>query len=421
MSILYQPHFIPTCVWLIGGGGTGSRLMPMMAQLVKSCLNEHNPQGHLLACPIYVVDGDIVEDKNLIRQNFIQPDVGRNKAIVLAERYSQAFDLPIFASPHFLGRDLRQRVQFDNLPEDVDPSFEGSVVILGVDSARARRDILRYIFESPNSGLTESGNMLVIDAGNEDAFGQVTCWTPHAFVGVDSRGPATSAIVNRMPELYFHEERLPFIPMDLAHYANLGESTQELSCEALPQTLCVNSLAAINILRIMQNFFLVKPWPFKTLRFHMGGGDSTEMLSPQLLKEYVRKGYSTYSYLGDRGEAEYANGVSSWYRNRRIRDINGRSFAADLHKRAEAKYAEMGLKLGPNGEMITPPPAAPAPAPALPAADIPPLVETPAPKMPRSRTRPATAEVPPSPPPLVEVRLDAQPADDGPEDEDDQD
>jgi tRNA A37 threonylcarbamoyladenosine dehydratase len=33
-----------------------------------------------------------LETKNLIRQNFIRDDVGRNKAEVLAERYTELYD-----------------------------------------------------------------------------------------------------------------------------------------------------------------------------------------------------------------------------------------------------------------------------------------------------------------------------------------
>ena len=54
---------------------------------------------------ILVCDGDVVEEKNLIRQNFVEQDVGRNKAQVLAERYSAAFGIECEYIPRFVEND----------------------------------------------------------------------------------------------------------------------------------------------------------------------------------------------------------------------------------------------------------------------------------------------------------------------------
>jgi molybdopterin/thiamine biosynthesis adenylyltransferase len=40
---------------------------------------------------IYLVDDDVVEGKNLLRQNFISVDIGQYKARVLAQRYRKAY------------------------------------------------------------------------------------------------------------------------------------------------------------------------------------------------------------------------------------------------------------------------------------------------------------------------------------------
>ena len=40
-----------------------------------------------------ICDGDKVEPKNLVRQNFTEADLGENKARVIAERYSEVFGL----------------------------------------------------------------------------------------------------------------------------------------------------------------------------------------------------------------------------------------------------------------------------------------------------------------------------------------
>ena len=74
------------CIWtvsythlIIGAGGTGGYVIPHLYRI--SFAAERSMR-------ILVCDGDVVEEKNLIRQNFVEQDVGRNKAQVLAERLS---------------------------------------------------------------------------------------------------------------------------------------------------------------------------------------------------------------------------------------------------------------------------------------------------------------------------------------------
>lgn len=86
---------VPNNIMVFGCGGTGSRVVPTLSQLIKS-------QSWLINANIILIDGDEVEEKNTSRQNFIMQDVGQNKAKVLATRYSQAFDIPLRFYPHFI-------------------------------------------------------------------------------------------------------------------------------------------------------------------------------------------------------------------------------------------------------------------------------------------------------------------------------
>mgnify|MGYP002603657289 CR=1 FL=1 len=67
----------PVKIIVIGAGGTGGYVVPHLYRIGFS--SEHQIR-------IVVCDGDVVEEKNLIRQNFVHQDIGRNKAQVLAER-----------------------------------------------------------------------------------------------------------------------------------------------------------------------------------------------------------------------------------------------------------------------------------------------------------------------------------------------
>jgi PRTRC genetic system ThiF family protein len=71
-------------IYLIGCGGTGSFIAHVLAQLAAS------PRGEALQ-RVILVDPDLVEQRNIGRQNFAPADVGYPKAQVLALRYNLAF------------------------------------------------------------------------------------------------------------------------------------------------------------------------------------------------------------------------------------------------------------------------------------------------------------------------------------------
>lgn len=72
----------PVKIIILGAGGTGGYVIPHLYRIAFAA----DRQMRIIVC-----DGDVVEGKNLIRQNFVEQDIGRNKAQVLAERYSAAF------------------------------------------------------------------------------------------------------------------------------------------------------------------------------------------------------------------------------------------------------------------------------------------------------------------------------------------
>ena len=63
----------PVKIVIIGAGGTGGNIIPHLYRIAFSS-DRH--------CKIVICDGDIVERKNLIRQNFAACDIGENKAQV---------------------------------------------------------------------------------------------------------------------------------------------------------------------------------------------------------------------------------------------------------------------------------------------------------------------------------------------------
>lgn len=78
-----------------GVGGTGSNLIPFLAQAVASNKDKN--------INIILADGDIIEEKNLKNQKFTEKDIGKSKAEVLAERYKRIYpNLNIFYHSNYI-------------------------------------------------------------------------------------------------------------------------------------------------------------------------------------------------------------------------------------------------------------------------------------------------------------------------------
>lgn len=130
-------------------------MVPHIARLMSALEDREEKEVHLT-----LVDGDAVEPKNLVRQNFIERDLGKNKAEVLAARYSKAFRVDIkyydayIESPECLKRIFRN-------------FYYGIDILIGcVDNNRTRKIMHEYF-------MTTKTNIVYIDSGNENHDGQV--------------------------------------------------------------------------------------------------------------------------------------------------------------------------------------------------------------------------------------------------------
>lgn len=172
MSIQLYPNFLTTEIVVVGAGGTGARLVSKLSQfLVNNRMLPHHR--------ITLVDDDVVEEKNLLRQLFVAPDVGKHKAQVIAQRYNKGFGANIVPIIGRLGKpDAPSKVEagvtYYASPADIPHLVNAAnlVVMICVDKVSARRDIIRGIL---NSSVVD--RCLFFDAGNEATFGQVRVFT----------------------------------------------------------------------------------------------------------------------------------------------------------------------------------------------------------------------------------------------------
>jgi molybdopterin/thiamine biosynthesis adenylyltransferase len=265
----YKLHFIPTSFVIIGAGGTGGRLVPLLSQFLKTVTWINNSK-------MYVVDNDVVEEKNLARQNFIKLDLHKPKAVVLAERYSKAFDITILPVVKRLNNSASQILSETN---HVDKGIirvclddiNNAIIMLCVDSASARRDILNVMMAGGQK------NLLFLDAGNENDYGQIQLFTPTYPHVVKWKEEAVSGIGIPGMGIPF-DVNLPGIPFPLAFYDTLKDNDTR-SCADLDQTLAINALMATSMMGIIQNLIYNKSIPFNKMSVSLTFGSIPEMMT----------------------------------------------------------------------------------------------------------------------------------------------
>jgi len=144
---------------VLGCGGTGSMYIPRLAAYLKTVTE--------LDYTISIFDADIVEDKNLVRQNFTVNDIGKNKATVLAAKCNTVYGTNIIAFPKYVESPemLAELIGDGNYGS----SDSVSVIVGCVDTNAVRRMIHKFIQDNPTEKI------IWLDSGNEEFHGQVCC------------------------------------------------------------------------------------------------------------------------------------------------------------------------------------------------------------------------------------------------------
>jgi hypothetical protein len=288
----FRPGFIPSKFVIIGAGGTGGRLAPLLIQFLKAANWLHDPK-------VYIIDHDKVEDKNLIRQNFIKLDLGRPKAQVLAERYGRAFDIDVIPVVRKVDPLLRSGAGFYLTTDDAVTSrgirlhdMTNAIVFMCVDSMEARKAILSHF--AKNVGAP---NILVIDAGNENDYGQVLLYTP---VNLTAAGqyskPSSMTSISLENDILPIDVNIQVMPMPTQFYLETKDRVATASCAELDQTLAINALMATSMMGIAQNFLYSKPIQFNRLNVSLSNGAIPDYFSYKQFRESIHDSYDMNGY-----------------------------------------------------------------------------------------------------------------------------
>ena len=211
----------PVKVVMLGAGGTGGHIAPHLYRLL-----------YALERPVrfIICDGDVVEEKNLVRQNFIPADLGENKARVLAERYSTVFGMETEYVPSFVENEERLKGLLKpttyRTGAYLSMSVTEQVILIGAVDNNKSRQLCHKVFY-------QAKELIYIDSGNGEYTGQVVC-------GIRSGGRTLYRPVGAVyPDVLKETDKFP----------------TELSCAeasvSAPQSIAANITAATAVVDII--------------------------------------------------------------------------------------------------------------------------------------------------------------------------
>ena len=230
----------PVKVVMLGAGGTGGYVAPYLFRLL-----------HMLDRPVrfIICDGDIVERKNLDRQNFVEADLGENKARVLSERYSAVLGMKTEYVPNFIEMlpELMALLEPGEWESEDYPrkKIHEMVLLLGcVDNNRTR--------QLCHDAFKQSHDLIYIDSGNGMHTGQIVC-------GIRSGGRTIYRPVGAVfPEVLQDTDKFP----------------TELSCAeasvSAPQSIAANITAATAVVDMIYNILTVGETRVRQITFATG-------------------------------------------------------------------------------------------------------------------------------------------------------
>ncbi len=147
---------LDAAIVLVGCGGTGGFLADALCRLLVGC-----------AATLTLVDPDVIESHNVLRQNFARREVGQFKALALARRLAERYGREVCASVRPYDRETHA--------ECFAPPAALALLIGAVDNAAARRALAATLAGGRWHGAYGYPLQPIwwLDAGNGRNSGQV--------------------------------------------------------------------------------------------------------------------------------------------------------------------------------------------------------------------------------------------------------
>lgn len=210
-----NPH-----IYIIGAGGTGGFAVEYLTRLFSDSSQR---------VTIELYDGDILEIKNLKRQNFTMDELDVKKSTALINRLTNNVpEPPVFVDhpEYIVDKDAFMMDLMINTEDD-----ETAIVVLAVDNIATRRLINAAVAE-----VSDTLPLIVIDSGNHDQGGQVVLYANHPVTYKNMLGKEALVSLPTMLELY---PEIDIINSDADENPGLVENCAE-NAESKPQAMMAN-------------------------------------------------------------------------------------------------------------------------------------------------------------------------------------
>jgi PRTRC genetic system ThiF family protein len=300
-------------IHLIGCGGTGSWLAPHLARITKLLQEVHHTNVRLAFW-----DYDLVEEKNIFRQNFCEAEIGVNKAETLARRYGTAWGLEIVALPVPFSADAVYR---NNLGDRYGDSST-PVYITCVDKNAPRQDVAKacsqYFGWWLDCGNFKTAGQVSIGRGlpprelSPLRFPSMTTWTQ--LPSVQFPGILDEEVETR-------KEQLDYSGMSCADIALVDE-----------QGLSINHVIASTAAAMLMKLLVTKDLQYHCAYVSIDSGTTFVYNSPQILTNYLKQ----MEFVSVEGAQEYDDQEDMEQALLDGEDDDERLFEEDLPETAEA-------------------------------------------------------------------------------------
>ena len=231
----YDPHLHIREIVLVGCGGTGSAIARYLARLLV-----HMRALNMSIPTLTLIDHDVIEPRNIGRQQFVPAMVGIPKSQAISVMLSSALGLPI-----------RYITEKFNARQHIGRSSYGVLLIDAVDNHFARREI------------NQCQSVTLISAGNGRYNSQVC-------LGSESRDTMLSYLqqVETRQQTLGEKDTLRHLPHPYVLFPQLIEPDEDEpieaeSCSTLvaqqEQALYVNDITALVAARYIQQILLREP------------------------------------------------------------------------------------------------------------------------------------------------------------------
>ena len=248
-------------IFQFGVGGNGSWLVGPLCKFLNSVMQRVDTD--LIDLKYIIIDDDVVEDRNILRQNFEPYDIGRKKISALLRRYCSTYNgmVAIDQRP-----DTKKKIE--NIITKTYDRIGLPIVIGCSDNNKTRRAIFNYFNKLDQTTMEELEAAIYIDAGNNLNHGQITtcAW-------FDSK-----RYYSDKDWIYFKNERTFENPKFLKMFPLKGEDDpDDQGCAFYgDQSLTINMFAATQVFANIQRLFI-------------------DCILPPNVKEFNSTGYATFN------------------------------------------------------------------------------------------------------------------------------